>query len=113
VPRALQQVHGASRGPVDARLAQRIGALPKAADPSIATLRKAHPAATDAALVLAQACGAAPESLPAAASPESLRYVATTPVDALLAGLTARAAGYAQLRVTGPGVSIQLQGTEG
>jgi oxaloacetate decarboxylase alpha subunit len=113
VRRALQQVHGASRGPVDARLAQRIGALPKAADPSIATLRKAHPAATDAALVLAQACGAAPESLPAAASPESLRYVATTPVDALLAGLTARAAGYAQLRVTGPGVSIQLQGTEG
>ena len=32
---------------------------------------------------------------------------------ALLAGLTARAAPYAQLGVQGPGVSIQLQGTEG
>ncbi|WP_349605624.1 MULTISPECIES: beta/alpha barrel domain-containing protein [Cupriavidus] len=113
VRRALQQVHGAAAGNVDATLLQRVGAVPKAAAPSLAALRAAHPTSNDAALVLFLACGVAPEGLPAPASLEALRYVPTTPADALLAGLTARAARYAQLSVQGPGVSIQLQGTEG
>jgi oxaloacetate decarboxylase alpha subunit len=54
----------------------------------------------------------APDRVPAPASPETLRYVATTPADALLTGLTARAERYALLSVQGPGVAIQLQGTE-
>jgi oxaloacetate decarboxylase alpha subunit len=112
VRRALQQVHGATSSAVDARLAQRVGALPKKLAPSAASLRAAHPEATDAALVLAQTCGVAPDRMPAPASPETLRYVATTPADALLAGLTARAERYALLSVQGPGVAIQLQGTE-
>lgn len=113
VRRALQEVYGAASKDVDARLARRVGALPKTAAPSAAALRAAHPSASDAALVISQACGVAPEALPAAASPDALRYVGATPAEALLAGLTARAAPYAQLSVQGPGVSIQLQGTEG
>jgi oxaloacetate decarboxylase alpha subunit len=112
VRRALQQVYGTTSGAVDARLAQRLGALPKTLAPSVASLRAAYPEASDAALVLGQTCGVAPEAVPTPASPEILRYVATTPADALLAGLTARAARYAQLGVQGPGVAIQLQGTE-
>jgi oxaloacetate decarboxylase alpha subunit len=112
VRRALQQVHGTTSGAVDARLAQRVGALPKKLAPSVASLRAVDPEASDAALVLGQICGVAPEAVPAPASPETLRYVATTPADALLAGLTARAARYALLSVQGPGVAIQLQGTE-
>jgi oxaloacetate decarboxylase alpha subunit len=112
VRRALQQVHGATSSAVDGRLAQRIGALPKKLAPSAASLRAAHPEASDAALALGQICGVAPEALSAAASPETLRYVATTPADALLAGLTARAERYALLSVQGPGVAIQFQGTE-
>jgi oxaloacetate decarboxylase alpha subunit len=50
--------------------------------------------------------------VPAPASQEGLRYVPTTPADALLASLTARAARYAQLNVQGPSVTIQLQGSE-
>jgi len=111
VRRILQQVHGAS-GAVDVRLAQRVGALPKKLAPSVASLRAAYPEASDAALVLGQICGVAPEAVPAPASPETMRYVATTPADALLAELTARAARYALLSVQGPGVAIQLQGTE-
>lgn len=111
--RALQQVYGATSKDVDARLAQRVGALPKAPAASADALRAAHPEASDAAIVISQACGVAPEALPAAASSEALRYVSPTPAEALLAGLTARAAPYAQLSVQGPGVSIQLQGTEG
>ena len=76
-------------------------------------LRQAYPEASDAALVIAQACGVAPEAQPVAAPAEALRYVPTAPAEALLAGLTARARRYAQLGVQGPGVSIQLQGTEG
>ncbi|MDM0085444.1 hypothetical protein QTI17_33120 [Variovorax sp. J31P179] len=113
VRRALQQVYGAASNDVDARLARRVGALPKAAAPSVGALHAAHPEASDAALVISQTCGVAPQALPAAASPEALRYVGVTPAEALLAGLTARAAPYAQLSVQGPGVSIQLQGTEG
>jgi len=113
VRRALQQVHGATSGTVDARLAQRVGALPKTPAPSLAALRAMCSEASDAALVISQTCGVAPEALPAAASPEALRYVPTTPAEALLAGLTARAARYAQLGVTGPGIAIQLQVTEG
>ncbi|MFM0222012.1 acetyl-CoA carboxylase biotin carboxylase subunit family protein [Paraburkholderia dipogonis] len=113
VRRALQQVHGATRGAVNARLTQRVGALPKTPAAPVAALHAAHPEASDAALVLAQTCGVAPEALPAPACTEALRYVSTSPADALLAGLTARAARYAQLEVRGPGVSIQLQGTEG
>lgn len=113
VRRALQQVHGPAEGVVDARLMQRIGALPKTAAASVAALREAHAGSSDAALVIAQACGVAPEGLPLPASPDALRYAVATPADALLAGLTARAAPYAQLSVQGPGVSIQLQGTEG
>jgi oxaloacetate decarboxylase alpha subunit len=113
VRRALQQVNGATSGTVDARLAQRVGALPNSPKPSMEALHTAHPEASDAALVIGQTCGVAPEALPAPASPDALRYVPTTPADALLAGLTARAARYAQLTVQGPGVSIQLQGSEG
>jgi oxaloacetate decarboxylase alpha subunit len=112
VRRILQQVHGAASGAVDVRLAHRVGALPKKLAPTVASLRAADPEASDAALVLGQICGVAPKAVPAPASPETLRYVATTPADALLAGLTARAARYAQIGVQGPGVAIQLQGTE-
>jgi oxaloacetate decarboxylase alpha subunit len=113
VRRALQQVYGATSKDVDARLAQRVGALPKAPAASAGAFHTVRPEASDAAVVVSQACGVAPEALPAAASPETLRYVGLTPAQALLAGLTARAAPYAQLGVQGPGVSIQLQGTEG
>ncbi|MDM0106921.1 hypothetical protein QTH97_18390 [Variovorax sp. J22R24] len=113
VRRALQQVYGATSKNVEASLASRVGALPKAAAPSVDALRAAHPEASDAALVISATCGVAPRALPAAAAPETLRYVGMTPAEALLAGLTARAAPYAQLSVQGPGVSIQLQGTEG
>jgi oxaloacetate decarboxylase alpha subunit len=112
VRRTLQQVYGATPGTVDATLARRLGALPKAAPATLAAMRATHPQASDAALLLAQACGVAPEALPAPASPDALRYVATTPENVLVAELTARAARYAQLGVSGPGVSIQLQGTE-
>jgi len=98
---------------VDTRLAQRVGAVPKAPASSAQALHESYPEASDAALVIAQTCGVAPEAVPAPGSTEALRYVSTTPTDALLAGLTARAARYAQLEVRGPGVSIQLQGTEG
>jgi len=113
VRRALQQVYGASVGTVDPRLAKRIGALPKTGVSSAAALDGSCAEASGDALLIAQTCGVAPEALPAAASPETLRYVGATPADALLAGLTARAARYAQLSVQGPGVSIELQGTEG
>jgi oxaloacetate decarboxylase alpha subunit len=113
VRRALQQVHGAATGAVDAGLARRVGALPQTPSMPVVALKAKHPHASDAALVLSQACGVAPDALPAPAASDALRYVATTPADALLAGLTARAARYAQLEVHGPGVAIQLQGTEG
>ncbi len=113
VRRALQQVHGAATGAVDAGLARRVGALPQTPSMPVAALKAKHPHASDAALVLSQACGVAPDALPAPAASDALRYIATTPADALLAGLTARAARYAQLDVHGPGVAIQLQGTEG
>lgn len=113
IRRALQQVYGPASKDVDARLAQRVGALPTAVALSVGALHAAHPEVSDAALVISQACGVAPEALPAAASPEALRYAGVTPAEALLAGLTARAAPYAQLSVQGPGVSIQIQGTEG
>jgi oxaloacetate decarboxylase (Na+ extruding) subunit alpha len=112
VRRIVQQVYGAMPGAVDAGLAQRVGAVPKTSAASVKSLRTMYPEANDAALVLAQTCGVAPDTVPAPASREALRYVPTTPADALLAGLTARAARYAQLGVQGPGVSIQLQGTE-
>ncbi len=115
VRRALQQVHSAGAGAiaVDAGLARRVGALPKTPSTSSAALKAKHAEASDAALVLSQACGVAPAALPAPASPDALRYVAATPADALLTGLTARAARYARLEVRGPGVAVQLQGTEG
>ncbi|MFM0176244.1 hypothetical protein PQR33_43905 [Paraburkholderia sediminicola] len=113
VRRTLQQVYGPTPGAVDTRLAQRVGAVPKAPASSAQALHESYPEASDAALVIAQTCGVAPEAVPAPASTEALRYVSTTPTDALLAGLTARATRYAQLEVRGPGVSIQLQGTEG
>lgn len=111
IRRALQQVHGAAMSAVDATLLRRVGALPKA---RLAPMVKAgHDNASTAACVLSQACGVAQNALPTPASPDALRYVATTPAEALLAGLTARAERYAQLEVHGPGVSIQLQGAEG
>jgi oxaloacetate decarboxylase (Na+ extruding) subunit alpha len=113
VRRALQQVHSVASGAIDTRLAQRVGALPNTPATTLAALRASHPGASDAALVIAQTCGVAPEAAPAPALADALRYVAATPADALLAGLTARAARYAQLGVQGPGVAIQLQGTEG
>jgi oxaloacetate decarboxylase alpha subunit len=112
VRRIVQQVYGAMSGAVDTKLAQRVGAVPKTSAAAMKSLRIVHPEANDAALVLAQTCGVAPDTVPAPASPEGLRYVPTTPADALLAGLTSRAARYAQLGVQGPGVAIQLQGTE-
>ncbi|MDM0117141.1 hypothetical protein QTI66_34010 [Variovorax sp. J22R133] len=113
VRRALQQVFGAAPAGIDAKLARRVGAVPKMETPWIELLRTAHPAASDAALVTALVSGVEPEAHPAPASADALRYVPTTPTDALIAGLTARAARYAQLEVTGPGVAVQLQGTEG
>jgi len=113
VRRALQQVHGAASVAVDPRLAQRVGALPDTPTRTLTALKAQFPEASDAALVTAQACGVAPSALPPRATADALRYEATTPAGALLAGLTARAARYAQLGVQGPGVSIQLQGTEG
>jgi oxaloacetate decarboxylase (Na+ extruding) subunit alpha len=110
--RIVQQVYGAMPKAVDTGLAQRVGAVPKTSATSMKSLRTMHPEANDAALVLAQTCGVAPDTVPAPASLEALRYAAITPADALLAGLTARAARYAQLDVQGPGVAIQLQGTE-
>jgi oxaloacetate decarboxylase (Na+ extruding) subunit alpha len=113
VRRALQQAHGPTSGTVDARLVRRVGTLPKSSTQAVEAVRAAYPAAGDAALVIALICGVAPEALPASASPEALRYVGASPADALLAGLTARAAPYAQLCVHGPGVAIELQSTEG
>lgn len=113
VRRALQQVYGASAGTVDALLARRVGALPTATAQSVVALQAFHPDAGAAALVSAQVCGVAPAALPAPATPAALPYVPTSPADALLAGLTARAARYAQLSVQGPGVSIQLQSPKG
>jgi len=113
VRRALQQVYGAVPAAVDARLARRVGALPNTPAQTVAALRTAHAGASDAALVIAQACGTAPEAQPAAASPETFRYVPTTPAQALVDGLTARAARYARLGVQGPDIAIELQGTEG
>ncbi|MBR1301260.1 hypothetical protein [Bradyrhizobium sp. AUGA SZCCT0042] len=112
VRRIIQQIYGAMPGVVDTGLAQRIGAVPKTPTTSVKSLRSMHPEANDAALVLAESCGVAPDTVPPPASPEGLRYVPSTPADALLAGLTARAARYAQLVVQGHGVAIQLQGTE-
>lgn len=113
VRRALQGVHGDPAGAVEPRLLIRVGAVPPLPAPSPAQLRAAYPDASDAALVTAHVCGKAPAAQAAAQSPEALRYVAATPEEALLAGLTARAAGYAQLSVQGPGVFIEVQGTEG
>jgi oxaloacetate decarboxylase alpha subunit len=105
VRRAVQQAHGATPGTVDAALARRLGALPKASRPAAQ--------AKDAALVTSQVCGVAPEALPARAEAAALRYVRTTPADALVAGLTARAARYARLGVSGPDVAIEIIGSEG
>ncbi|MDM0015794.1 hypothetical protein QTH87_25370 [Variovorax sp. J22P168] len=113
VRRALQQIHAAAPAAVDASLARRVGALPPSPPSSAAALRKTWPGASDAALVIAQACGVSPGSQPTPAAPDSLRYQPATPAEALLAGLTARATRHAQLGVEGPGVSIQLQGSEG
>jgi oxaloacetate decarboxylase alpha subunit len=105
VRRAVQQAHGATPGTVDAALARRLGALPRASRPAAQ--------AKDAALVTSQVCGVAPEALPARAEAAALRYVRTTPADALVAGLTARAARYARLGVSGPDVAIEITGSEG
>ena len=113
VRRALQQAYGTTAGRVDAPLAKRVGTLPTTPAATVAALRTVWPEASDAALVIAQACGVAPEAQPVAAEAEALRYVSTTPAEALLAGLTARAARYAQLGVQGPGIAIQLAGKEG
>lgn len=113
VRRALQQVCGQAPGAVDTRLAQRVGRLATIPARSLQALHAAHTGASDAALVLAQVCGIEPLALPSAAPPESLCYDAVTPIDALIAGLTARATRYAQLSVLGPDVAIHLQGTQG
>ncbi|MET0544521.1 MAG: hypothetical protein ABWZ88_22500 [Variovorax sp.] len=113
VRRALQQVHGAMPTPVDARLARRVGGVPPVASRNDA-MRAAHPDADDAAWVAATLCGVEPEALPPPAPAQGLRYLATRPEDALIAGLTRRAATWAALlEVRGPGVSIQLQGNGG
>jgi oxaloacetate decarboxylase alpha subunit len=113
IRRTVQRMYGALPGTADASLAQRVGLPPITPALSLAALRSAHPGVGDAALVAAQVCGVAPEALPAAAAAQDLAYVATSPADALLAGLTARASRYAQLSAHGPGVSIELQGSGG
>ena len=99
-------------GAADPGLLRRVGALPTTAPATASALHAAHPRASDAAIILAQLSGVAPAAQPKPTPSDALRYVATTAEDALLAGLTARAARYAQLGVRGPGVDIQLQGTE-
>ena len=113
VRRAIQQAYGRAVAPIDTGLLMRVGALPNSPRPTLAALRALYPAATDASLVLAQVCGVKPDAQARPKPLEALRYVATTPEDCLLAGLTARAARYRRLRVRGPGVSIELQTAEG
>jgi oxaloacetate decarboxylase alpha subunit len=110
IRRIVQRMYGELPGTVDAGLVQRVGLPPITPAISLAALRRAHPTVGDAALVAAQVCGLAPEALPAAAAPQDLAYIATSPEDALLSGLTVRASRFAQLSIQGPGVSIELQG---
>jgi oxaloacetate decarboxylase alpha subunit len=111
--RALQQVYGPSPCPPDGRLLQRIGVLPAMQPRTVEQLRSAWPTAGNTDLLTAHATGTSADAQPAPATADALSYDATTPADALLAGLTARAPRYAQLAVHGPGVAIQLHSTEG
>jgi oxaloacetate decarboxylase (Na+ extruding) subunit alpha len=110
IRRTVQRMYGALPGTADASLAQRVGRPPIPPPHSLGALRSAHPGVCDAALVAALVCGVAPEALPAGTARPDLNDVATSPEEALLSGLMARAARYAQLSVHGPGVSIDLQG---
>lgn len=113
VRRITQQVHGSTAGPVDAALMRRVGRLPKLQPPSLKELRARFPGVKDRDLVLAQVSGVQPQSLPVPASGEALAYVDATPIDALIQGLSARAARYARLNVSAPGFALELQGGTG
>ena len=113
VRRIIQQTYGQTPGAVDAGLARRVGQLAKGRALSLKELRPPWPGVKDADLVLAQVCGVSPMSLPVPAARESMIYVATTPTAALIEGLSARAAGFAQLNVFGPDLAIQLRGGKG
>ena len=110
VRRIIQQTYGKTLGTVNTKLARRVGKLSKRRALSLKELRAPWPGVKDGALVLAQICGVSPISLPAPASRESMIYVVATPTDALIEGLSARAARFAQLNVFGPDFAIQLRG---
>lgn len=112
VRRIIQQIYGSTSGRIDSLLARRVGRLAKSRPTSLKALRAQFPGMKDSALVLGQICGVSPRSLPASASRESLVYVAATPIDVLIEGLSARAARFAQLNVFGPELAVQLRGGE-
>lgn len=111
--RVAQHVYGPTPGPVDKQLARRVGRLPQQRPQTMQALRAQCPGASDSALVLAQICGVGPDKLPAPAAPDAVAYGATTPTDALIAGLSARASRFAELHVFGPQLSVRLRGSVG
>lgn len=113
VRRIIQQTYGTTPGTVDTELGRRVGQFAKGQPLSLKELRAPFPGVKDAALVLAQICGVSPISLPVPASRESMIYVGATPTDALIEGLSARSASFAQLNVFGPDFAIQLRSREG
>ena len=116
VRRALQQLYGAAPGPIDAGLLKRLGTLSPPQPQGLAALRAANAGATDAALVLAQVCGVAPQAQPRPTAREALQEavhdLATTPEEVLWWGLLSRGVRYAELNVQGPGVAIRLRGSK-
>jgi oxaloacetate decarboxylase (Na+ extruding) subunit alpha len=113
VRRTIQQIYGSTPGSIEPRLARRVGRLAKLRPTSLKALRVQFPGMKDPALVLAQICGVSPTSLPGPAPRESLDYVAATPIDALIEGLSARAARFARLDVAAPDFAVRLCGGKG
>jgi len=103
---ALQQVAGEMPGPVDSGLLARVGAVRRPVPSTMTELRKTHPNAADADLVASQITGCLPAALPKGRFEP---YAQDSPEDALAAGLAARAAGFADLRVTAPGVDLAFR----
>lgn len=110
VRRIIQLAYGSLRGRLDTQLARRVGRLAVVRPATLKDLRAQFPGMKDSTLVLAQICGVSPMSQPAPVSAESMVYVAETPTDALIAGLSARAVRFAQLSVSAPGFFAQLCG---
>jgi len=113
VRRIVQQVYGSTPGAIDIGLARRVGRIAKPRPLPLKTLRVRHPRATDASLLLSQVCGVHPMSLPSPDATDALFYVATTPADALVEGLAARAARFGQIKVSGPGLALEMRAAEG